>query len=198
MSFPFVSNPESVSGEIKRKRKRKSISEDNQSQIRNRTKWRTESQQQIYSSKLLEALRHVRRNNSPASVVNPRGRVVRDAADRILAVAAKGRTRWSRAILTGRLKLRLKKVKKPRMVTGDVRTKKVEARKEFKRLPALQKRVRVLGRLVPGCRKISFPNLLEEATDYIAALQMQVRAMSALTELIAGTGSLMSSPDRLG
>lgn len=198
MSFPFVSNPESVSGEIKRKRKRKSISEDNQSQIRNRTKWRTESQQQIYSSKLLEALRHVRRNNSSASVVNPRGRVVREAADRILAVAAKGRTRWSRAILTGRLKLRLKKVKKPRMVTGDVRTKKVEARKEFKRSSALQKRVRVLGRLVPGCRKISFPNLLEEATDYIAALQMQVRAMSALTELIAGTGSLMSPPDRLG
>lgn len=57
------------------------------------------------------------------------------------------------------------------------------------RLPVLQRKVKVLGRLVPGCRKVSFPNLLEETTDYIAALEMQVRAMAALAGLITGAGA---------
>ncbi|KAH7666597.1 Tropomyosin domain-containing protein [Dioscorea alata] len=62
-----------------------------------RRRWRTETEQKIYSSKLLEALRRVRSTESPAPT---RSRALRTAADRALAVAARGRTRWSRAILS--------------------------------------------------------------------------------------------------
>lgn len=62
-----------------------------------------------------------------------------------------------------------------------------------KNLPAVQRKVKVLGRLVPGCRKEALPVILEEATDYIAALEMQVRALSALTELLSGGGSSTGS-----
>ncbi|XP_010259237.1 PREDICTED: transcription factor bHLH147 [Nelumbo nucifera] len=195
MASPLISNPEANSDrsrESKKKKRKKTANQNNQ----DHTKWKNRAEQQVYSSKLLEALRQVRRNQSPASgsssEVPLRGRAVREAADRVLAVAAKGRTRWSRAILTNRLKMKLKK-KKPRVaVTGNPRSKKHGVsilRLKEKRLPALQRRVHVLGRLVPGCRKLSFPDLLEEATDYIAALEMQVRAMTALTELLSVTGN---------
>ena len=58
-----------------------------------------------------------------------------------------------------------------------------------KNLQAVQRKGRVLGRLVPGCKKQSLPVVLEEATDYIAALEMQVRAMAALADLLSGSGS---------
>ncbi|KAK9292162.1 hypothetical protein L1049_020121 [Liquidambar formosana] len=193
-----MENPESVSRESKTKKRRKTLNDDQTQSISNNMKWRTEAEQQIYSSKLFEALRQVRRNNSPAEANHrPRGRVVREAADRVLAVAAKGRTRWSRAILTSRLRLRFKKVRKQK-VTGGGRLRKVEVRKENKGITVLQRKVRVLGRLVPGCRKLSFPNLLEETTDYIAALEMQVRAMTALTQLLTGgAGGLAAPVDQL-
>jgi hypothetical protein len=144
------------------------------------TRWRTHSEQQIYSSKLLHALRHVRRNSN-----SPPVRSVRETADRVLAVAAKGTTRWSRAILTTRLRINNKHKKKKRVlnVVGGIRSKRSRAA-ENRSLPALQRKVRVLGKLVPGCRKLSFPNLLEETSDYIAALEMQVRAMAALTGIL--------------
>ncbi|XP_052188510.1 transcription factor bHLH147 [Diospyros lotus] len=162
--------------------------------------WKSEAQQQVYSSKLLQALRHVRQSSSAS--VPRRGRAVRDAANRVLAVTAKGRTRWSRAILTNRLKLKFMKNKRQRVaVTGGNRSKKPRLsvlRLKSKNLPAVQRKVRVLGRLVPGCRKEPFPVILEEATDYIAALQMQVRAMSALAELLSGTASSVASQSLLG
>lgn len=65
-------------------------------------------------------------------------------------------------------------------------------RLKSKNLPAVQRKARVLGRLVPGCRKESLPVVLEEAGDYIAALEMQVRAMAALAELLSGASASSS------
>lgn len=193
MESTTISNPETSSERllesIKKKRKKNPPTPN-----KNHTsRWRTSDEHQNYSSKLLEALRQVRRNSSPDDEQTistpPTGRVVREAADRALAFAAKGRTRWSRAILTNRLKLKFKK-KKPRIVTP----KKQEAKLKAKKQPALQRKVRVLGRLVPGCQKLSFPVILEEATDYIAALEMQVRTMAALTQLLSVANSNMAPP----
>ncbi|XP_062000598.1 uncharacterized protein LOC133717868 isoform X1 [Rosa rugosa] len=155
------------------------------------TKWKSEAQQQSYTSKLLQALNQVSvgpRSQSFSSTCPPprRARAVREAADRVLAEAAKGRTLWSRAILTNRLKLKFRqrfsvfRLKKQKFSVFPLK---------WKGLPALQRKVRVLGGLVPGCRKQPLPVILEEATDYIAALEMQVRAMSQLTQLLSVSGS---------
>ncbi|CAO2837609.1 unnamed protein product [Amaranthus hypochondriacus] len=199
---------EDTSRELSMRKKRRRIdltvnqnqSNNNQSQIR----WRSQAEQKSYSSKLLNALRQVRRRNpTPAPVSG--SRAVRDAADKALAIAAKGRTRWSRAILANRLKLRLKNHKKAKVrsrsppqlpVTGNSRL--FGENNQQQKLTALDKRVKVLGRLVPGCRKLSLSNLLEEATDYIAALQMQVGTMAALTELLTGSNSGSSSGSSSG
>ncbi|KAF3453099.1 hypothetical protein FNV43_RR03533 [Rhamnella rubrinervis] len=137
-------------------------------------------------SKLIQALCQVRTTTPSPSEKVPGNRRVRDTADRVLATAARGTTRWSRAILANRLRmsrnLHKKNRRKAKVVPRPSRLQKTEG----KRLAPMQKKVRVLGRLVPGCRKLSFPNLLEEASDYIAALEMQVRAMTALTELLTG------------
>ncbi|KAK4744562.1 hypothetical protein SAY87_010874 [Trapa incisa] len=162
-------------------------------------KWKSESQQQLYSSKLVQALSQIRLGDTAAP---PRGRTVREAADRALAFAAKGKTRWSRAILTNRVKLRFGKQRRPgstsavAALTGSSRSKKPKVsvlRLKGKSLPTVQKKVKVLGRLVPGCRKEPLPVILEEATDYIAALEMQVRAMSALTRILSSAGPSSSS-----
>ncbi|WCJ23288.1 Transcription factor bHLH147 [Euphorbia peplus] len=189
----------------RKKKKKSSSSQIKQNQNQPHAKWKTEAQEQIYSSKLIQALSHVRLT-SPSPAPPPRqGRAVREAADRALAVAAKGRTRWSRAILTSRIKLKFRKNHKRQRViapattvtgTGSSRCKKPRVsvfRLKGKSLPAVQRKVRVLGRLVPGCRKQPLPVILEEATDYIAALEMQVRAMSALAELLSGTTSSTSA-----
>ncbi|KAG8372861.1 hypothetical protein BUALT_Bualt12G0111000 [Buddleja alternifolia] len=157
--------------------------------------WKSDGQQQIYSSKLLQALRQVRLNGGSSKRVH-------EAADRVLASTAKGRSRWSRAILSNRLKLKFMKknniVKRQNKVmtvitTGNSRLHKKSKlsilRLKSKSLPAVQRKARVLSRLVPGCRKESFPVVLEEATDYIAALEMQVRTMSALAELLSASSS---------
>ncbi|KAJ7977852.1 Transcription factor [Quillaja saponaria] len=189
----FISNLESDNSdslqESNRKKRRKigdnNIQEDQNSctQIR----WRSDTEQQIYTSKLVRALQHVLRRNPSSTLKFNGGREVRDTAYRVLAASAKGKTRWSRAILSNPYKLKFqnqhRKVKK---VNGHGWLRKPEVRRDRRKIPPIQKKVQVLGRLVPGCRKTSFPNLLEEATDYIAALEMQVRAMAALTEHLSG------------
>lgn len=212
MASPLMSNP-GISSESRapasRKKKRDQISaaqsldESNNNSNESAVEWKSEAQQRAYSSKLLRALRQVRSSPPPG----PKGgRAVREVADRVLAVAAKGRTRWSRAILTSRLRLKFAKKhgKRQRVVspaaapaTWNSRLQKNSRlnnlRLKTKNLPAVQRKARVLGRLVPGCRKEQLPVILEEATDYIAALEMQVRAMSALAHLLSASGGDASS-----
>ncbi|XP_009147147.1 transcription factor bHLH148 [Brassica rapa] len=168
-------------------------------------RWRSEKQQRIYSAKLIQALKQVRLSSSSSATTSSptahkRGKAVREAADRALAVSARGRTLWSRAILANRIKLKFRKQKRPRQtvipaVTTVVTTgassrgrkRRVSVvRLNKKSLPTVNRKVRSLGRLVPGCKKESVPVILEEATDYIQALEMQVRAMNSLVELLSG------------
>ncbi|KAB2621620.1 transcription factor bHLH149-like [Pyrus ussuriensis x Pyrus communis] len=194
MMSNFDGSLDALSMESSRKKRRKTgvVEEDHNPSSETGVRWRSETEQRIYSTKLVEALRQVRRRSSTSSAAVAKvaggGRDVKEAADRVLATAAKGTTRWSRAILTARLRISktIHKRRKAR-VTGDHRLKKTEVRRERIMLPVVQKKVRVLSRLVPGCRKTSLPNLLEETTDYIAALKMQVRAMAALAELLTGS-----------
>ncbi|XP_062081821.1 transcription factor bHLH149-like [Humulus lupulus] len=194
----YISNVESnldSSGDSSRKKRRKigggdeipnsSLSQTTHPQS-SMIRWKSESEQRIYSTKLVEALSRTRRSSSSSP-----GKVgkVRETADRVLAVAAKGTTRWSRAILASRhmlMRNRLQRKHRKVKVTDKSRLQKPPEIRTT-RLPPLQKKVRTLSRLVPGCRKLPFPNLLEETTDYIAALEMQVRAMTALAELLTGS-----------
>ncbi|KAJ0989218.1 hypothetical protein J5N97_007574 [Dioscorea zingiberensis] len=140
------------------------------------TKWRTGAQERIYNRRLIEALRAVRG-----------ARAVKDAADSALALTARGQSRWSRAILVGRLrrrKLLVKaggKIRRRRRSRLPVKPAEPAALKEGK----VGERLRALGRLVPGCRKLSAPSLLEEAADYVAALELQVKAMRALADALS-------------
>lgn len=172
------------------------------------SRWKTLGEHQSYSSKLLEALRHAggtSKSPSPTSAHAPlRSRVVRDAADRVLAVAARGRTRWSRAILSNSCGLRLRRKRRIVPPRSSRRANRgspslLGASATAKKAPSMERKVKVLARLVPGCRKLPFPSLLEEASDYIAALEMQIRAMNALAKVLSsvsssGAGSSTSVP----
>jgi len=173
------------------------------------SKWRTRREHEIYSSKLLEAIRLVRAGPSSsasgaAAPAPPRGWAVREAADRALAVAARGRTHWSRAILASRRR-RLQAAHRARLrapaspssrhdaAAASASAASASAAAKGTATPPLARKAKVLGRLVPGCRKLSFPTLLSETTDYIAALQMQVRAMTALAEALSAVSATSSS-----
>ncbi|KAL0457515.1 UNVERIFIED_CONTAM: Transcription factor [Sesamum latifolium] len=194
----------------RRKKKRKIQNQAENLENNSPLHWKSEAQEQIYSSKLLQALRQVRASSASPGAQTSAPKRVRDAAYRILAATAKGRSRWSRAILTNRLKLKFMKknniVKRERklmtvITTGNSRMQKKSkvsvSRLKSKGLPAVQRKARVLSRLIPGCRKHPLPVVLEEATDYIAALEMQVRAMSALAELLSASGSSSSGAGQL-
>ncbi|KAL0367812.1 UNVERIFIED_CONTAM: Transcription factor [Sesamum radiatum] len=114
MTSPLVSSNPAVNSDrssTRRKKKKKIQSQNsgeninNNGQRQNSVEWKSDVQQQIYSSKLLQALRQVRQNSGSSG---PK-RVREAAEDRVLASTAKGRSRWSRAILTNRLKLKFMK-----------------------------------------------------------------------------------------
>ncbi|CAL9221158.1 unnamed protein product [Arabidopsis halleri] len=189
----------SSSDRSRRKRKKKSSPTSLDSSLE---KWRSEKQQQIYSTKLVRALKELRISQQPSSSSSssvPRGgRAVREVADRALAVAARGKTLWSRAILSKAVKLKFRKQKRQRisnpvttmLTTGSIRSKKQRAtvlRLKAKGLPAVQRKVKLLSRLVPGCRKQTLPVVLEETTDYIAAMEMQIRTMTAILSAVSSS-----------
>ncbi|KAK5813588.1 transcription factor bHLH149-like [Gossypium arboreum] len=156
-------------------------------------RWTTKREHQIYSSKLFQALCRSRRTSSSTSA-----KELHQTADRVLAITAKGTTRWSRAILAAPLTAgtNMKKHKKAK-VTVHTRLRKPVVNREKRKLPVVERKLRALRRLVPGCRKLSCNNLLEETSDYIAALEMQVRAMTAITEFLS-RGEAQAPTDRLG
>ncbi|OAY81735.1 Transcription factor bHLH147 [Ananas comosus] len=183
-----ISNAEGESASTKegeRKRKRRGDDAAGAETPPTPCKWRSPTEQKTYSSKLLEALRRVHGGGSDEP---PRSRAVREAADRALAVAARGRTRWSRAILSSR-PLRLKATRRRPHAAAPPRPRSVGGgAAPEKRSPAIRRKARVLSLLVPGCKKLPFPALLDETSDYIAALEMQVRAMSALADILSAVG----------
>ncbi|KAI9081149.1 hypothetical protein K1719_036908 [Acacia pycnantha] len=212
MASSLISNPVTTSDRSrdasKRRRKKKSPAQKNQQedQIQNHARWKSQAQQYIYTSKLRQALARLNLNGSSSGSgggeASRRGKEVREAADRVLAVTAKGRTRWSRAILANRLKLKFRNHKRKkvttatRVATGNHRSRKPRVsvlRLKGKTVPAMQGKVRFLGRLVPGCRKQPFPVILEETIDYISAVQMQIRAMTILADRLSASSSTSTS-----
>jgi acetyl-CoA carboxylase beta subunit len=170
----------------KRKKRKNRAQKNLQDQLQNtHPKWKSQAQQQIYSNKLRQALTRVNTR---------RGKAIREAADKALAMTAKGKTRWSRAILTTRLKLKFRKKKQKQRLTASPLNRSKKSRINVLRLkgkvvPSVQRKVKFLGGLVPGCKKEPLPVILEEAIDYIPALEMQVRAMSALFNLLSASTS---------
>ncbi|KAF3588116.1 hypothetical protein F2Q69_00026158 [Brassica cretica] len=188
--FPSIETTvDDASPESRQKRRRisETVKEAESSEINQESlkRWRKNRVQQIYASKLVEALRRVRQRSNDGGKITSAAREIRDTADRVLAASARGRTQWSRAVLATRVRASLKKHKKAKLTeTRKPRKDTATERKRIK-LPAVERKLKILGRLVPGCRKVTVPNLLDEATDYITALEMQVRAMESLAELLA-------------
>ncbi|KAG6582161.1 Transcription factor basic helix-loop-helix 147, partial [Cucurbita argyrosperma subsp. sororia] len=198
MASSMILNPlasSERSRDSSRKKKKKKAARENDRQGQDHIQWKSQAQHQVYSSKLLRALSQVRISSSESAPNETprRGRAVREASDTVLAMTAKGRSRWSRAILTNRLKLKFRKHNRQKAhATGNSRTKKPRVsvfRLRGKGLPTLQSKARLLGRLVPGCRKQPLPVILDEVTDYIPALEMQIRVMSAIVNLVSSSSS---------
>ncbi|CAF2073004.1 hypothetical protein HID58_042213 [Brassica napus] len=211
---PLTNHPTAGSSydQSRRKRKKKPTSpspshSSSQSLVQ---KWRSEKQQQIYSTNIIQSLRELRISaaTDASGKLSPRGGgiAVRDAAYRSLAVTARGRTLWSRAILSKAVKVKLKFRKHNRLrtsnppptvvsITGNSRLKKKRAtvlRLKGKGFTAVQRKVKLLSRLIPGCRKQPLPVVLEETTDYIVAMEMQIRALNAI---ISAVGSSSAVPE---
>ena len=160
------------------------------------SKWRSGAVRGVYGRRLLDALR---------ATGGGQPRAVKAAADSALALTARGQTRWSRAILLAgaacsRRRVLVKaggKVRRRRRPPLPVQARDNAAaaallKGKGKEKDKVQERLRVLGRLVPGCRKLPAPALLEESADYVAALQMQVSTMRALADALAA--AQLSSP----
>ena len=114
-----ISNPDFniEEEELKRMKRRKTETRDSESDPKpEMIRWRSESKQRNYSTKLVEAFRQVCCNSSsslPSAKLSSSSSFVgrhceiRDTVNRGLVVSAKGKTRWSRAILTSRLNSKL-------------------------------------------------------------------------------------------
>ncbi|KAL1211770.1 Transcription factor [Cardamine amara subsp. amara] len=137
-------------------------------------RWRATAAQKVYSLRLYDALRRSRRSAT-----------VRDTADKVLAKTARGATRWSRAILVSRLGTSLRRQRNAKPAWAMAAPVRGVGGRRKRKLSAVGNRVRVLGGLVPGCRRTALPELLDETVDYIAALEMQVRAMTALSKILS-------------
>ncbi|KAG6521056.1 transcription factor bHLH150-like [Zingiber officinale] len=149
------------------------------------TKWRATAQQRVYGRRLLDALR---------ATAGGGARAVKAAADSALALTARGQSRWSRAILLGRRRNRNRRNLlqiKDKIRSDRGRTRPASA-------PRGTDRLRVLRRLVPGCRKLSAASVLEEAADYVAALEMQVKAMRALADAFSGAARAAATEAQRG
>ena len=137
------------------------------------SRWRNPNRRLSYTTELLRAVRQVRRTSPPCPSPSF---AVRSAADRILAVAAGGRSLWSAAILSGRF----------------VRQNGRRSFKSSDKSTDMERKLRVLGRLVPGCSELPLSSLLKETSDYIAALEMQVQTMSELATSLSSLNQLFS------
>nr|XP_043639388.1 transcription factor bHLH148-like [Erigeron canadensis] len=182
---------------MKQKKQRKMLQrQSNNSQMLNKkntcnnknntTLWKSEMRQKMYSTKLLKALGQARLGSARLH-----GQAVHEAADRVLAMTAKGQSRWSQTILKNKLKCKFMKCKPRKQVTnGNTRLKKpkpgILKSKWKKNISVVARKGRDLGRIIPGCKKQALVVVLEEATDYIAALEMQVKAMATLADLFSG------------
>ncbi|XP_062190243.1 transcription factor bHLH148-like [Phragmites australis] len=157
-----MASSSSSADESGRKRKRDSATDGEQGpSSQPPSKWRTRRARETYSSKLYDALRLVRTGTSLAP--------------------ARGSSRWSRAILARR------RVRLPRASAAPPPPPPAASSRSAQ--PALARKARVLGRLVPGCRKLAFPALLAEVSDYIAALEMQVRAMNDIAQALSSVSA---------
>ncbi|KAK1326434.1 hypothetical protein QJS10_CPA01g01693 [Acorus calamus] len=157
-------------------------------------RWKTGTQQRIYGRRLLEAIRSARGEGSSSPATNPTPPAkIREAADSALALTDRGRSRWSRAILSRRWRRRRLIVKAAGAGGKKIRRRRGAAKKgeAAKAIGGekVRERLRVLSRLVPGCRKASTPSLLEETADYVAALEMQVRAMRLLADALSAASA---------
>lgn len=193
------SSPSSSSAVAARTPKRGKPPPSPQQQQPQVSKWRSGAQQRIYGRRLLDALR---------ATGGGQPRAVKAAADSALALTARGQTRWSRAILLAGAACSRRRVlvKAGGKIRGRRHHRPPRPQQQAKAAGAtplalgdgkerkVQERLRVLGRLVPGCRKLPAPALLEEAADYVAALQMQVNTMRALADALAAA-QLSSSPE---
>ncbi|KAK8915938.1 Transcription factor bHLH149 [Platanthera zijinensis] len=163
------------------------------------SKWRSGSQQLIYGRRLFDALRAARSGGGRSAISS---RDIKNAADSALALTAQAQTRWSRALLFGccsRRKVLLKAAGKIRRRRPPRPARKFGGNASPEPTPMLKgkkvtDRLCVLSRIVPGCQKLSAPCLLEEAADYVAALELQVKTMRALADALCA--SSLSSPSR--
>ncbi|KAK1258901.1 Transcription factor [Acorus gramineus] len=158
-------------------------------------RWKTGTQQRIYGRRLLEAIRSARGEGSSSPATNPTPPAkIREAADSALALTDRGRSRWSRAILSRRWRRRRLIVKAAGAGRKKIRRRRRPQAKKGEAAKAIggekvRERLRVLSRLVPGCRRVSTPSLLEETADYVAALEMQVRAMRLLADALSAASA---------